>query len=281
MINNVWNIIVFFIILFLSFNRLTLIQAQEKIKVHVSGTSISLNKTPKEALKQAIFDAQQKAYGAAGIIEDISVSTTLYESSTENEVNRFFSEISTIESNASILVDSVYPEKRSFDEFGNMVVQVEIDATVFKYKKEKDWSFFFRIGGLKDTYYENESISFDFTPSQNGYLRVFEVNEKDAFLLYPYNSTISDYLNDKPDQLFLKDEIVCFPVHPAYKPGYSIELETKDEPEINNLIFVYLKRNIPLLDDRLNLNIILKWIFNIPVDQRSVEFKSITVKPLQ
>ncbi len=275
---NNWKIKTILVTLYLITFYIEPVWAQNKIKVHVSGTSISRDITPKEALQEAIFEAQKRAYKEVGITEDVSVITTSFENSNGNKVNRYFNEISTIEANAAILVDSVYPEKRSFDEYGNMIIKVEIDATVYKYNKKKDPSLFFQIKGLKDTYYENELISFSFIPSQDGYLKIFSVNGKEAILLYPYKNPISDYLSDRPDVLFRKGVSVEFPIHPAYKPGYSIELSDENKSEIDNLIFVYTKIDVPWIRNKVNLNNILKWIFKIPIDLRVMQIKSIIQK---
>jgi len=271
----------FFVLVFFVFLCTTGISAQEKIKVHASGTSISRDITIKEALKEAIIDAQTNAYKKAGITEHVSVATILFEESSGDEVKKYFSDISTIESNASIIVDSIYPEKRSFDESGNMVISVKIDATVFKYNKKKDPAFFFNIEGLKDTYYENEFISFSFTPSQDGYLKIFVIDNMEAIMLYPFKSPIAEYLSDEKYRLFRKGETVNFPIDPAYKPGYSIELDADKETEINNLFFVYIKKDIPWIESNVSIRKILLWIYNIPIDQRSIKFQSVTIRNIK
>jgi hypothetical protein len=256
------------------------VSAQKEIRVHVSGNSISRDLTPKEALKEAILDAQKNAYKKAGIKEHVSVSSILFTESNGEQVKNYFNEISSIESNANIIVDSVYKEKRSFDDYGNMIMSVEIDATIFKYEKQKDPSFFFKIDDLKDTYYENESISFLFTPSQDGYLKIFAINDSSTILLYPYKNPIAEYLSDKSDSLFKKGVSIKFPIHSAYKPGYSIEINASKETEINTLIFVYLKNDIPWIEREVNFYNILYWMYNITINQRYIQYKSITIKSL-
>ncbi len=262
------------IILFWSMN----IHAQKKIKVHAKGTSISLDKTPKEALKEALKDAKENALKKAGITELISVSRLLFEESSLNDFKNHFNEISTIESNANIIIDSIYTEARSFDDFNNMVVVVEIDATVFKYKKKKDSALFFKVYGLKDIYYENEYLSFSFIPSQDGYLSIFVLNETEAILLYPFEDKTQQYLSDVKNKLFIKNEKISFPIHEAFKPGYTIELENENIDEVSNLIFVFTKSNIPWLEEKINWNNILNWIYKIPLDQREIHYRSILLK---
>jgi len=256
------------------------IQAQKKIKVHAKGKSISLDKTPKDALKEALKDAKENALRKAGIAELISVSRLLFEESSINDYKNHFNEISSIESNANIIIDSIYTEKRSFDEFDNMVVIVEIDATVYKYKNKRDPTFFFKIVGLKDIYYENEYISFSFIPSQEGYLSIFVFNEGEIILLYPFEDIDQKYLNDVKDKLFKKNEKINFPMHRAFKPGYSIELNDEHKDEISNFIFIFTKSNIPWIENKINRKSMLNWVYNIPIDQREIYYRSVLLKTL-
>jgi len=267
----------FFLLIVIFFSSAN-VQAQRKIKVHVLGTSISIDKTPKNALEDALKDAKEKALKKAGIKELVSVSRLLFEESSMSDYKNYFNEISTIESNANIIIDSVYTERRSFDEFGNMIVSVEIDATVFKYRKKKDSTFFFNIDGLKDVYYENEYISFSFIPSQDGYLTIFVLNETETILLYPFEDMNQKHLSDVKNKLFKKNEKIFFPIHKAFKPGYTIELETEDKDEMSIFIFVFTKDNIPWIENKTDRKTILNWIYKIPLDQREIHYRSILLK---
>ncbi len=250
--------------------------AQEILKVHASGSSMIVGDvSPEKAFKKAILEAQIDAIRKAGIGEDVSVSTTLFTSDDGSSFNQQFNEWSTVEINANVLIDSIYKKENRFDQFGNIIVQVEIYASVYKYSKNRDPAFFFKIEGLKDTYYENESISFSLTPSQDGFLKVFAINDKESYMLYPFTNPESNYLSDERDRLFQKGETVRFPIHPAYQPGYSAELPSGVEAEDNDLIFVFLKNDIPFIERKINRRNIEKWIYQIPIDRRSVQFRRI------
>lgn len=116
-------------------------------------------------------------------------------------------------------------------------------AKVIKYNDHPDPNFTFEIDGLNGSYLSSEPISFSFRPSQNGYLYIFTQSNDEISVLYPYENTISDYLSDKKDVLFLKDEKTVFPINPAYKPGYSIEMENEENNSNILLFFLYLKEN--------------------------------------
>ena len=269
-----------FFLLIVIFFCSTNVQAQKKIKVHVKGTSISIDKTPKIALEDALKDAKENALKKAGIKELVSVSRLLFEESSMSDYKNYFNEISTIESNANIIIDSIYTERRSFDEFGNMRVSVEIDATVFKYRKKKDSTFFFNIDGLKDVYYENEYISFSFIPSQDGYLKIFVLNETETLILYPFEDMNQKYLSDVKNKFFKKNEKVNFPIHKAFKPGYTIELEIEDKDEMSIFIFAFTKDNIPWIENKTDRKTILNWLYKIPLDQREVYYRSVLLKDI-
>lgn len=272
--NSKYHILFFLFILFLNFSSAF---AQRKKIIHAKGLSISLDKTPNEALNEAIKNAKKNALNKAGITEQLFVSTVLFERSNENKSENYFNEISSIESNASIVIDSIYKEERSFDKYGNMVISVNIDATVFKYNKKKDATFFFKVEGLKDIYYENESLSFSFIPSHDGFLTIFVFNEKETILLYPIKNIVQDYLSDKKNYLFIKGEKILFPIHDAYKPGYLIELDN-NKNEISNLVFVFTKNYIPWIESEINRNTVLHWIYKIPLNKREIEFRNVLIK---
>jgi hypothetical protein len=193
-------------------------------------------------------------------------------------VQSYFHGISNTELNANILVDSIYEDKRWFDSFGNMNVQVEIDATVFTYGKPKDPAFFFDIEGLKEVYLDREHIRFDFMPSADGYLTIFAFNEDESYVLYPFENQEYDYLSDESERLFVKEEPVSFPIHPAYRNGYSIEMDDPFEDEASILLFVFTKKHIPWIDEQVSLESVRSWIYKIPMDHREILYRNVLLK---
>lgn len=267
--------------LFIVFLFSTIVYGQQRIKVHSIGTSLSQNKTPNQALAEAILDSKKNAMIQAGISEKLTVTRLLYQKNSKDNTENYFNEISTIESSASIVVDSIYSVKKTFDQFGNMVVSVELDATIFKYSRDKDQTLFFKVEGLKDLYYENEYIDFSFVPSQNGYLTIFVFNENETFLLYPFENLDHDYLSDKKERLFNKDIKVLFPINEAYKPGYSIEMNSDEKEEISGIIYVFTKKYIPWINSNISRKSVLHWVYNIPLNQRELFIKNIVLKPIE
>ena len=118
--------------------------AQKSYSVQAHGQSVSRDKTPKEALEEALIDAKKSALLSAGIPERLVVSNLLYASGDERNIETYFHGISNSEVSANILVDSIYNERKGFDQHGNMIVSVEIDAEVYAYEKPRDPGFFLR-----------------------------------------------------------------------------------------------------------------------------------------
>jgi hypothetical protein len=257
------------LVLIYSFNQVAF--SQEIIKVRADGKSISSgNLSPNEARNDAINDAKKSALIKAGIRESISVSKILYSSEDNLDFSQLFNEISVIESDGEIIVDSIIDKSQYFID-DNLVYEVEILATVFKYYTKSDPEFSFTIDGLNEVYFTSEKLSFKFTPSSDGYLKIFNINKSNASLIYP---SVFDIKN----KLFIKGITVSFPLSTAYKPGYALKVDvTENDSEINNLIFVFTKKDIPI-SEKLNLNSILEWVYRISPAEKSVQFYGIVIK---
>jgi hypothetical protein len=252
--------------------------AQKQVSVHANGVSVSSDLAPKQALEEALAQAKKNALLKAGVAENLLVSNLLFEYGNEQNVESYFHGISNTELSANILVDSIYEDRRWFDSYGNMNVSVEIEASVFTYDKPKDPAFFFDIEGLREVYLDKEHIRFAFRPSENGYLTIFAFNEEESFVLYPFENKEYDYLSDESGRLFLKEEPVSFPIHPAYPQGYSIEMNDSVEDEASILLFVFTKKHIPWIDEQVSLESVRSWIYNIPMDQREILYRNVLLK---
>ena len=256
------------------------INAQKQVRVHANGISVSRDKTPKEALEEALTDAKKNALLKAGVSEKLVVSNLLYAYGNERNIETYFHGISNTELTANILIDSIHAERNKFDQYGNMIISVEIEAVVYAYEEPKDPGFFFDISGLKEVYYENEHISFSFNPSRNGYLTIFAFNENESFVLYPFENKEYKYLSDEKERLFVKEAMVSFPINQAYDPGYSIEMNDPLTDEASLLLFVYTKKHIPWIDQQISLESVRSWIYEIPMDERDVVYRNVLLKQL-
>jgi len=206
----------------------------------------------------------------AGISENVMMTDFLYTFEDDEKFKEIFQSFVSTETGADIIVNEVREIDRDINEFGNILIEVEIDATVFKHKDEKDPAFKFRVDGIKEFYYDKDPLNFTFLPAKEGYLRIFNVTDKNAFTLYPYSDPAYSYLNDETSVLFIKNTKVQFPINPNMD-GYYFEIDDiNKEKEYNLLIFVYTKREIPFLED-VTVNNIMTWIYEIKPDERMVE----------
>ena len=122
----------------------------------------------------------------------------------------------------------------------------------------------------------NFKLTFSFKPTSERYLKIFNVTDHDAFILYPYADPDNSYLNDETEKLFMKNEKVNFPVNKNMDYYFEISDKTKDK-EYNLLIFVFTKKNIPFYDE-VNVGSIMEWMYEIPIDSRYVEQYGIALR---
>jgi len=243
--------------------------AQKKISVTAQGSYEARDLTLEEVKKKAIDEAKRNAMVKAGISENVQVSDFLYTFEDDEKFQEIFQSFVSTETGADIIVEEVEELNRDINEFGNILIEVEIKAVVYKHKNEKDPTFKFKVEGIKELYYEKDPVNFSFKPTKDGYLRIFNVTDKTAFILYPYKDPAYSYLNDNPERFFKKNEKVDFPVNKNMDYYFEISDKNKDK-EYNLLIFVYAKENIPFLED-INVGSIMEWIYEIPIDSRYVD----------
>jgi hypothetical protein len=247
--------------------------AQDQITVRAKGTYFSSDLTPQQTRRLAIEEAKREALVKAGITETISFTDFNYQFENNQHFAEIFQSISTIETGGEIIVDKIINEKKSFNQFGNMELEVEIEATIFVNASLPDPGFQFNVSGIDRVYSEGDFLKFDFLPLANGYLKIFNITDTEAetYLLYPYTDKNNQYLNDDPERYFVKHQNVVFPMHPLFDHGYTLELENKERPEeFSILLFVFTKHNYPFMDD-VNFVNVMKWVYGIPADQRSTE----------
>nr|NQU88939.1 hypothetical protein [Bacteroidota bacterium] len=266
------------IVLFSGFFITQSLIGQEKITVRAKGSFISRDLTPEQTKARAIEEAKREALLKAGISETIAFTDFSYQFEDNEKFQEIFQVISSIETGGEIIVDTILHEDRRFNEFGNMEVEVEIEATVYKHVAKADPGFRFKIKGVDEVYKNNDYLLFNFTPAKEGYLKIFNITDEETSLLYPFSHPTETYLNEDPEYRFKKRKEVQFPMHPAFDHGYALEIIKPDkEQEFNILLFVYTKDYIPFLDE-VSFKNIMKWIYSIPPDQRVTEQVGFIIK---
>ena len=264
---------------------LNTISAQKIIKVcNVKGECIITNITPEQARQQAIREAKIEALRRAGVTENVGSTSVLKTSEDEKGIKQMFDEISRVEINGEVLNFEVIKENKRVNEFNNIVFEVTIDAEVIKYNKTKDVSFDILVQGIESFYKNEDVLNFDFTPGADGYLKIFNINDTENILMYPYADPQNKNLNDDPDKVFKKNERIKFPINKNFgnpdtkETGYV--LSTDKQTEYNHLIFVYTKQNVPFYKP-INYQNIISWIYAISPDQRVVKYYGFVITNVQ
>jgi len=251
----------------------------EKIQVTATGRSVTRDLPPSAAIEKAKEDAMREALRIAGIPQIVSSTSVriVEEKSSGKKIDyqKFFKEFAEIEVKGEVIIDGCVIKNQNFDQSGNMVTDVQISATVYKYTESVDRSFYFEIFGLGQEYYVDNKLSFDFEPRKDCYLRIFTFTDSTANILFPYSNQKYPNLCDDESQLFKGKNKVTFPLKDGI--SYVGELPEGRISEINNFFFVMLKEDIPVKNIS-SLEDILRWIYSIPPNMRYLRYEEILLK---
>jgi hypothetical protein len=257
------------VLFFLIFSSALFPQKSIKVENIKGSSSVSGDISPNEARLQALNNAKIDALKAAGIDEQISTYQLLFSSQLKNDYSQFFSSDIQSEMQGAVKNYKVLSEKMYCKNELEVAYDVTIDATVVKYDTRPDLAFTSNIDGIKGVYNNGENLSFSLKATRNCYLTIFNITDKEATLLYP---------NDYEKQFELKKlESYNFPMA---KIDYTLGNETK-KPEVNRLIFVFTKEQIPYIKaDKKQVTThedIFGWIYSIPPDQRKTEYFTLNI----
>ncbi len=238
--------------------------AQETIKVNgVKGKYFLSNDiSPKQAKDLAIIEAKTEALRVAGVGETVSSSKVLITTEGNQKVEQLFNNIATVELSGAITsykVDTIIEQK---NEFNQTYYEAVINAEVIKYKTKPDPSFNIQIEGIDKVYNKGNDLKFECIPHMDGYLKIFQIANNYAGLLYP-----NEY---EKTNLLVKEQQIKFPI----KKGLAYTL---DDAESNTLVFVFTKKNIPFTGNQ-TIESITEWIYKISPDERQVQSFSFVVK---
>jgi hypothetical protein len=251
---------------------------QNKTRVVATGSFISSDLTPEQTKAKAIEDAKRNALLKAGVGETVSFTDFSYKYEDSQRFDEIFQAISTIQTGGEIIVDTILNETRSFNEFGNMMVEVEIEATIYQHNEKADPTFLIAVEGIDEVYKNEDLLQFTITPTRDGYLKIFNVNENETSLLYPYRDSENPQYSDKTNHLFEAEKIVQLPLHPAFDHGYFLEVGSPGKAEeFNILIFVFTKQNIPFIQ-KPDFNSMMQWIYAIPPNERVMLQEGFVIK---
>lgn len=248
------------------------IYAQEISQVsNIIGTAyISGEVSPNQAKKQALNEAKLNALKAAGIGEKVSSYQLLFTSEQKNDFSQFFTSDIQSEIQGAIKSYSIKSERIYCKNDFEVVCDVTIDAEVVKYDTKPDISFDANIEGIKAVYNNDDKLTFTLKSTQACYLTVFNITDKEAFVLYPNAYEKQTKLNPLELSKF-----------PTVKIDYTLHTDMKQQ-ETNRLIFIFTKTQLPFIKmDKNQLTThenIFSWIYSIMPDQRKVEYITLTIQ---
>lgn len=226
---------------------------------------ISNDITPIQARANAIDQAKAEALRTAGVPEHVVESNLLYKTEKDNKPDDIHKSITTVDVSGEISGFKITKEEKKLNEFGNLMYAVWIDASVILHKTSTDPGFNMDVKGIHDSYRSPEELVFEIKPTREGFLNVFILGDEESLLLYP-----SKY--ERPEK-FEREEIYKFPRSRAL----DYEVSTEEGMEVNYLILVYTKSEIPFLKEPTSENI-LKFIATIDPSQKCIKSYPIVIR---
>lgn len=246
-------------------------QKLTKVTNVVGYATISGDISPNKAKLLALSDAKVNALKKAGIDENISSYQLLFTSQQKNDFSQFFSSDIQSEIQGNVQEFQIVKDTTILTSSNQTQRELTINAVVVKYETKPDVKFDSHIEGLKAVYNNNAHLVFTVKTTQTCYLTIFNITDVDASVLYP---------NSYEKQVLLKENILCsFPTNPSI--DYTLHTDMK-ETEVNRLIFVFTKTQIPFIkmdESQVTQNEnIFTWIYSIMPDQRKVEYHTLAIQ---
>jgi len=241
--------------------------AQETKKVEgIKGQWIISNDiTPIQARAKAIEEAKAEALRNAGVAEYVSESNLLYKTEKDSQVKDIHKSITSTDVSGEISEFKIIAEEKKINEFGNLMYDVWINATVILHKNSKDPGFNLDVIGIRDKYRSPEELVFEMKPSKEGFLNIFILSDDESLLLYPNKF--------EKQEKFEGGKTYKFPRSKAL----DYEVSSTENSEVNYLILLYTKTEIPFRDMETSENI-LQFIARIDPAQKCIKSYSILIR---
>lgn len=240
-------------------------QRTKKVKEIKGEWIISKDITPQEANAFALQEAKTNALRAAGVPEFVAQSDLQFLAETKGDVQEAFNSLTTVDVSGEIKRYEIVREESGLNDLGQFRIQVWIDAEVVIHKAKKDPGLDLSIKGIRESYYSPENISFEVTPTKDGYLSIFMMDGTDAALIYPN-------IYEKQERL-KASETISFPRSAAL----DYEVSTDQGIEVNYLLLLYTKSEVPYIKEQTTENI-LSFIAAISPSEKTLKTFSFVVK---
>lgn len=245
----------------------SLVRGQETKKLeNIKGEWIISNDiTPTQARENAVNEAKSEALRKAGASEYITASNILYQADKKTQTKEVFESLTTVDVTGEIAEFSVVKEDKRKDELGNLIYEVWIDATVSIHKTTKDAGFNIDVSGVRESYLSPDKLTFEIKPWKDGFLTVFILSENESGLLFPNNIEKQEKLEAGKTYKFPKSKALDY------------EVTSKNAVEVNYLLLLYTKQEIPFVADQTTENI-LRFIAKINPSEKCLKSYSFLIK---
>jgi hypothetical protein len=225
---------------------------------------ISNDITPALAREKAIDQAKAEALRQAGVPEYIAESNLSYKTERNNTLEDINKSLTSIDVSGEISAFKVVKEEKRKNEFGNLLYEVWINATVMVHKTSKDPGFSLDVSGIRDSYRSPEDLVFDIVPSKEGFLQVFILGDNESTHLYPNKIEKREKLEGGKTYRFPRSQALDY------------EVSSKGM-EINYVVLLYTKTEVPFLGEETSENI-LRFIAEIDPSQKCLKSYSILIR---
>lgn len=159
----------------------------------------------------------------------------------------------------------IVKEEKKLNQSGNLLYEVLINATIILHKSTKDPGFNFDVKGVREQYSSPDKLAFEINPWKEGYLNVFILNEKESNQIFPNALERQVKLEAQKNYLFPKSKALDY------------EVSTDGTVEINYLLLLYTKQEIPFVSEQTAQNI-LRFIGGIDPSQKCLKSYSFLIK---
>ena len=192
-------------------------------------------------------------------------SSLLYKTESNSKLKDLHESWTSIDVSGEISEFKVTEERRKINEFGTLMYEVWINATVIRHQSSKDRGFNMNVNGIHESYRSPDELVFDILPSKSGYLNIFILGDDESSHLYPNKF-------EKQEQ-FEGGKIYKFPRSKAL----DYEVSSKDSLEVNYLVLLYTKVEIPFMEEETSEKI-LQFIAKIDPSQKCLKSYSILIR---
>ncbi len=226
---------------------------------------ISNDITPVQARENAINQAKVEALRKAGVPEYVAESNVLYKSENQMQLKEIFESLTTVDVSGEISAFSVVKEEKRVNEFGNVLYEVWIDATVSIHKNTKDPGFNMEVKGVRESYLSPDKLTFEIKPWKDGFLTIFILSEKESGVIFPNKLERQEKLEGSVTYKFPKSKALDY------------EVTSENQVEVNYLLLLYTKQEIPFVADQTPENI-LRFIAKIDPAEKCLKSYSFLIK---